>query len=82
MDKDSLVSLTIHHYIWIVLFFILGILFSIYILMATGNRPPLFVFILSAIGTGGTGALIGGVIGNSLVNFHKALFKLQGQKKR
>jgi len=82
MDKDSLVSLTIHHYIWIVLFFILGILFAIYILMATGNKPPLIVFILSAIGTGGTGALIGGVIGNSLVNFHKALFKLQGQKKR
>ena len=26
--------------------------------------------------------IIGGIIGNSLVNFHKALFKVQGQKKR
>lgn len=82
MDRDSRVSLTIHHYIWIVLFFIIGIFFAIYILMATGNKPPLIVLILSAIGTGGTGAIIGGLIGNSLVNFHRALFKIQGQKKR
>lgn len=82
MDKDSLVSLTIHHYIWIILFFILGALFAIYILMATGNNPPLIVFILSAIGTGGTGAIIGGIIGNSLVNFYRALYELHEQKKR
>ncbi len=82
MGKESMVSLTIHHYIWIILFSIFGILFAIYILIATGNNPPLVVFILSAIGTGGTGAIIGGIIGNSLVNFHKALFKVQGQKKR
>lgn len=82
MDKQSLVSLTIHHYIWIILFFILGIFFAIYILMTIGNNPPLIVYILSAIGTGGAGAIIGEIIGNSLVNFHKALFKLHEQKKR
>lgn len=82
MEKQSMVSLTIHHYIWIIVFFILGIFFAIYILITTGNNPPLIVFILSAIGTGGTGAIIGGIIGNSLVNLHKALFKLHEQKKR
>lgn len=82
MDKESPVPLTIHHYIWIVLFSVLGILIAIYLLMTTGNKPPLIVFVLSAIGTGGTGAIIGGIIGNSLVNVHRALYKIQEQKKR
>ena len=82
MDKESLVALTIYHYIWIILFSILGIFFSVYILMATGNNPPLIVFILSAIGTGGTGAIVGGIIGNGLVNFQRALLKVNEQKKR
>lgn len=73
MDKESSVNLTIRHYIWVVLLSILGILFAIYVLQLNGTNPPIIVFIISAVGTGLTGAIIGVVIGNIFDRLHKAL---------
>lgn len=73
MDNESPMDLTIQHYIWIVLLSTLGILFAIYVLQVNGTNPPLFVFIISSIGTGLTGAIIGVVIGNIFDRLHKAL---------
>ncbi|MEK3977330.1 hypothetical protein MKZ20_21805 [Psychrobacillus sp. FSL K6-2684] len=63
MDNRSTINSVKRHYLYATVCSILGIFFTIYILI--DRNPPVIVFVLSAIST----AIIGGLIGVVISNF-------------